>query len=68
MSSIIKKELLLQGLDCASCASKIEKEVKSINVVKSASVDFVSRKLTIEVSHKRNLHKIVEQASKITIW
>ncbi len=62
-----KKVLLLIGLDCANCAAKIEKEVKSIEGVKSASGDFVSRKLTIEVSHKRDLKRIVEQASKTAV-
>lgn len=62
-----KKVLLLIGLGCANCAAKIEKEVKSIEGVKSASVDFVMRKLIIEVSHKCDLQRIVEQASKIEV-
>jgi len=67
VSSLAKKELILEGLDCANCASKIEKEVKSIEGVRSAAVDFVSRRLTIEVSHMRDLQRIVEQTSKIAM-
>jgi len=66
-SKLEKKVLLLIGLDCANCAGKIENEVKSIEGVKSVSVDFVSRKLAIEVSEKRDLKRIVEQASKIVV-
>lgn len=67
LSKLEKKVLLLIGLGYANCAAQIEKEVRSIDGVRSASVDFVSTKLTIEVSHKRDLHKIVEQASKIAV-
>ena len=62
-----KKILILEGLDCANCAAKIEKAVKNIDGVKDASVDFVSRKLTIEVFHKRELQRIVTEASEIAI-
>ncbi|MCO5388813.1 MAG: heavy metal translocating P-type ATPase [Desulfosporosinus sp.] len=62
-----KKVLLLIGLGCANCATKIEKEVNSLDGVSSATVDFVSRKLTIEVDQKRDLPRVVEQASKIAV-
>ena len=62
-----KKVLLLIGLDCANCATKIEKEVNSLKGVSSATVDFVTRKLTIEVNHKPDLQRIVEQASEVAM-
>lgn len=62
-----KKILMLMGLGCASCASKIEKQVKNIDGVMDATVDFVSKKLIIEVKHKRELPRIVEEATKIAI-
>lgn len=62
-----KKILVLEGLDCANCAAKIEKAVKDITGVKNASVDFVSRKLTIEAYHKRDLQRIVSEASEIAV-
>ncbi len=60
-----KKVLILMGLGCANCAAKIEKEIKALPGVKAASVDFVSKKLTLEVDNKRELNAIVEKASKI---
>ncbi len=60
-----KKVLVLIGLGCANCAAKIEKEIKALPGVKAASVDFVSKKLTLEVSNKRELNAIIEKASKI---
>jgi len=62
-----KKVLLLFGLGCADCAYKIEKAVKNIEGIKSAAVDFASTKLTIEVEHKRDLQRVIEQASKIAV-
>jgi Cd2+/Zn2+-exporting ATPase len=43
-----KKVFILEGLGCANCASKIESEVKKLEGVKTASVDFVSKKLTMK--------------------
>jgi len=45
---VIKKEILLDGLDCANCALKIEDSIKHIEGVNHASVDFVTQKLNIE--------------------
>ncbi|WP_235852116.1 heavy metal translocating P-type ATPase [Niallia nealsonii] len=55
---------LLEGLDCANCAAKIEKEVGKLDGVASASVDFVSKKLTIEASNHQ-LEAMQEQAEKV---
>ena len=65
ISKAEKKILLLMGLDCNNCAMKIENEVKNIEGVKSASVDFVSQKLILEIKHKRESEKIVEDVIKI---
>ena len=61
-----KKVLLLVGLGCANCAAKIEKEVNNIVGVKSASVDFVSKKLIIEIGNKHETQRIIEQATRIS--
>ena len=45
--------LLLKGLDCADCASKIEKQVRDIEGVDDANLDFVSEKLKINVNPKQ---------------
>lgn len=41
------KTFRLEGLDCAVCASKVERAVKSLDGVKSASVNFLTTKLTV---------------------
>jgi len=60
-----KSIMVLMGLDCANCAAKIETKVKNISGIKSASVDFVSKKLTVEISNKNELNNIINQIKDI---
>jgi len=65
MEARLMKELILDGLDCANCAAKIEKQVSSLSGVKTASVDFVSKKLSIETHNKHDLEDIINETKKI---
>lgn len=56
----IRKELVLEGLDCASCAAKIENNVKTINGVEACSVNFVTKTLTMETIEAKNDAIIIE--------
>ena len=67
MSNSIKQELILDRLGCANCAAKIEKSVKKIEGVKDASVDFMRKRLVIEILHKQDLQGIIEEASAIAV-
>ncbi|WP_235941576.1 heavy metal translocating P-type ATPase [Paenibacillus puerhi] len=44
----VKRELLLEGLDCTNCAAKIEKGVAQVEGVVSCSVNFVTQILTFQ--------------------
>lgn len=44
----MKKAYRLEGLGCASCAAKIEKEVGELPQVISAKVNFAAAKLRVE--------------------
>lgn len=61
----VKKALILEGLDCANCAAKIETQTKSLEGVNDATVDFVSKKLTIEVADKREFNRIFGEVAAI---
>lgn len=61
-----KLELILEGLDCANCAAKIEKEINNLKEVKSTSLNFVTKKLVIE-SDMKNTKALVEEVKKIVI-
>src|SRR3989344_288182 len=43
-----KKIYRIEGMHCASCAMNIEKSVKKLNNIKSASVNFATKKLYVE--------------------
>ena len=59
----MKKIVKLEGLCCANCAAKIEEEVKKINGVESASLSFMTQRLTMEVSEEK-VEEIMEAARK----
>ena len=60
----MKKVCRLDGLDCATCAAKIETAVQKLEGVSSASVNFMTTKLTIEGDEAR-MDEIMEQAAAI---
>lgn len=62
----MKAVLKLDGLCCANCATKIENEVQKLDGVESASVSFVTQKLTINAPEEK-MDAIVDRASKIAV-
>lgn len=62
----MKAVLKLDGLCCANCATKIENEVQKLDGVESASVSFVTQKLTINAPDDK-MDSIVDKASKIAV-
>nr|WP_314462502.1 cation transporter [uncultured Clostridium sp.] len=59
----MKKIIKLEGLCCANCAAKIEKEVKKLSGVENASLSFMTQRLTMEVEEAR-VDEIMEAARK----
>ena len=49
----MRKAFKLQDLDCANCAAKMENAIKGIDGVRSATVSFMTQKLTIEADESR---------------
>lgn len=44
----MKKTYLLEELDCANCAAKMEAAINKLDGVTSASISFMTQKLTLE--------------------
>ncbi len=44
----MKKTYKLEDLDCANCAAKMENAISKLPGVKSASVSYLTQKMTIE--------------------
>ncbi|WP_063595281.1 heavy metal translocating P-type ATPase [Peribacillus simplex] len=60
----MKRELVLEGLDCAGCAAKIEKNVKTINGVDECSVNFVTKTLTMQTAEEKD-DAVVSEAKQL---
>jgi len=60
----MKKKFILEGLDCANCAAKIEKSINEIDGVKEATVNFMTTKLVIDGEDEK-MPMIIETAEKI---
>ena len=61
----MKKNYILEDLDCANCAAKIEERVKNIEGVTECSVSFVTEKMIVEI--KEGKEKEVEKEIKKVI-
>ncbi len=61
----MKKTFILEGLDCANCAAKIERGISSIKGVDQASVNFITTKLTVDIDDTcSDLEGILKQIKK----
>ena len=64
----MRKVFKLQDLDCANCAAKMEDAIKKIDGVNTASMSFMTQKLTLDADDARFdeiLQKVVAAAKKI---
>lgn len=64
MGEALRKEVILDGLDCANCATKIENEVRNLSGIKTATVNFATKKLEIEVDDEE-WEKVIDAVKKI---
>ena len=48
----MKKTYLLEGLDCANCAAEVERNVAKLDGVNSASVNFLTLKMVLDVEEE----------------
>ena len=60
----MKKHFKLRDLDCANCAAKMEEAIKKLDGVNSATVSFMTQKLTLDADDAR-FDEILQQAVKI---
>lgn len=60
----MKKKFILEGLDCANCAAKMEKAINELDGVKEATVNFMTTKLVIDGVDEK-MSTIIAEAEKI---
>ncbi len=58
---LVKRELLLGGLTCAHCAEVIGDTVKNIDGVQASNMNFISKKLTLQIDACKNEEDIIDE-------
>lgn len=64
----MKKVYMLEDLDCANCALKMEDGIKKIEGIVDAQVNFMTQKMTIETAEddqKKIMKEVVKVCKKI---
>ena len=59
----MKKKLKMDNIDCAHCAMEMEEEIRKIDGVNSANINFMLQKLTLDADDEK-FDEILEQARK----
>jgi Cd2+/Zn2+-exporting ATPase len=59
---------LLEGIDCANCAAKVEQGVASIPGVTERNVNFMTESLRFEVSDEQENLTLANIQEKLTSW
>ena len=63
-----KNVYILEGLDCANCAAKVEEAVKKIDGVNDATVNFMAQKMVLDADDARFdeiLQEVIAVAKKV---
>lgn len=60
----MKKIFILENLDCANCAAKMETEIGKLEGVESVSISFMTEKMVLKAQEER-MEGITAQAQAI---
>lgn len=60
----MKKTYMLDGLECANCAAKMEKAIGALEGVHSASVSFLTTRMVLDVDEDK-IADVEKAAAKI---
>ncbi|WP_027365062.1 heavy metal translocating P-type ATPase [Desulfotruncus alcoholivorax] len=60
-----KRELTLEGLSCAACAAKMEAQLSKIAGVTGVSVNFATKKLTLETDRALDMDRVFDEVRSI---
>lgn len=61
----MRKTLLIKGMSCVNCASKIEKNLQSIKNINDAKVNFASEKLIVDYNNEETLDEIYRTVEQL---
>ena len=61
----MKKIYLLEDLDCAHCAAKMEDGIRKLDGVEKATVNFLSQKMILEIAEGTDMETLMKQVSAV---
>ncbi|AKN34181.1 ATPase [Clostridium carboxidivorans P7] len=61
----MRKEFVLEGLGCANCAAKMERNISRIEGITNVSVDFMRKSLALEIEEISRTDELIAAAEKI---
>lgn len=65
MEKGIRKELILEGLNCVNCTEKIQDKVSKVEGVNNASISFATKILTVETNDMSKIDGIISETRRI---
>ena len=60
----MKKRYVIEDLCCANCAAKMEEQIRKLEGVNIANINFLTQKLTLDVDETR-LDSILDETERI---
>lgn len=60
----MRKKFIIEGLECANCAAKMETAIRKLNGVNEATVNFMTQKLVID-GDEELMPEIIKEAESI---
>ncbi|MCR5789420.1 MAG: cation transporter [Lachnospiraceae bacterium] len=60
----MKKNFVLEELDCANCAAKMQEGIRKIEGVKDCSIAFMTKKMVLE-AEEQDYERILKEVKKV---
>ncbi|WGX76088.1 heavy metal-associated domain-containing protein [Paraclostridium bifermentans] len=64
-SAIIKREIVLDGLNCAHCAEVINEKLNKLQEVDSTNLNFINKVLTVNIDSDFDQEEVINKIIKI---
>lgn len=60
----MKKRFMIEELCCANCATKMEEGIRKLEGVRSANINFLTQKLTLE-AEESDFPRLLDEAERL---
>lgn len=60
----MKSKFKIKGLDCANCASQLERAVQKLDCVENVNINFITQKMELEYDETRK-DEVMKKVKKV---